>query len=83
MAVLGKLTDMWGATACVGIIDPLREEGPGRRLESVRSSEQDPRKWLAGASAACFPDVDGSQPDAWRYLVEMEIDNGADVAERR
>jgi hypothetical protein len=81
--VLGKLTDMWGATACVGIVDPLGGEGPGRRLGTVRSSEQDHRKWLAGASAACFPDVDGSQPDAWRYLVEIKIDNSADVADYR
>jgi hypothetical protein len=30
-----------------------------------------------------FTDLDGSQPDAWRYLVEAETDNSADVAEHR
>jgi hypothetical protein len=28
-----------------------------------------------------FTDLDGSQPDAWRYLAET--DNGADVTDRR
>jgi hypothetical protein len=52
-------------------------------LGTLRSSDQDPRKWLADASAAWFTDLDGSQPDAWRYLVESETDNGADVADHR
>ncbi len=30
-----------------------------------------------------FIDLDGSQPDAWRYLVETETDNSADVADHR
>jgi hypothetical protein len=57
--------------------------GRGRKLGTLRSSDQDPRKWLADASAAWFTDLDGSQPDAWRYLVEAENDNSADVADQR
>ena len=30
-----------------------------------------------------FTDLDGSQPDAWRYLAEAETDNSADVADHR
>jgi hypothetical protein len=30
-----------------------------------------------------FIDLDGSQPDAWRYLVEAETDNSADIADHR
>jgi hypothetical protein len=30
-----------------------------------------------------FTDLGGAQPDAWRYLVEVETNNGADVADRR
>ena len=30
-----------------------------------------------------FTDLGGSQPDAWRYLVEAETNNGADVADQR
>jgi hypothetical protein len=30
-----------------------------------------------------FTDLDGSQADAWRYLVEAETDNGAGVAVQR
>ena len=26
-----------------------------------------------------FIDLDGSQPDAWRYLLEAQTDNSADV----
>ena len=64
---------------CVGRIDPLRGEGVGRRLGTLRSSDQDPQKWLADGSAAWFIDLDGSQPDAWRYLLEAQTDNSADV----
>jgi hypothetical protein len=28
-------------------------------------------------------DLDGSQPHAWRYLVEAENDSSADVADQR
>jgi hypothetical protein len=35
------------------------------------------------ASEYGFTDLDGSQPDAWRYLAEAETDNGADVADYR
>ncbi len=30
-----------------------------------------------------FTDLGGSQPVAWRYLVEAETNNGADVADQR
>jgi len=30
-----------------------------------------------------FTDLDGSQPEAWRYLAEAETDNSADVADHR
>jgi hypothetical protein len=30
-----------------------------------------------------FTDLDVSQPDAWRYLVEAETDNSPDVADQR
>jgi hypothetical protein len=83
LAVLGKLADVCGATACVGSVDPVRRERPGRRLRTVKSTDQDPRKRLADASAAWFTDLDGSQPDAWCYLVDAETDNGADEADYR
>ena len=35
------------------------------------------------ASEYRFTDLDGSQPDPWRYLGEAETNNGADVADRR
>jgi hypothetical protein len=43
----------------------------------------DPRKWLADALGAWFTDLDRSQPDARRYLVEVETDSSADVAVHR
>ncbi len=30
-----------------------------------------------------FTELDGSQPDAWGYLVEAETDSSADVADHR
>jgi hypothetical protein len=36
---------------------------------------------IGSRAADGFTDLDGSQPDPWRYLVET--DNGADVADRR
>jgi hypothetical protein len=30
-----------------------------------------------------FTDLGGLQPDAWRYLVEAETNNDADVADQR
>ncbi len=43
------------------------------------------RHMSAGCLAAeyGFTDLDGSLPDAWRYLVEAETDNSADVAGHR
>src|SRR5918994_6681692 len=35
---------------------------------------------VAGHAEYGFTDLDGSQPDGWRYLVEAETDNSADVA---
>jgi hypothetical protein len=43
----------------------------------------DLRKWLADALGAWFTDLDRSQPDARRYLVEVETDSSADVAVHR
>jgi hypothetical protein len=80
--VLGKLTCMSGATACIGRVDALRGEASTRRLGTLRS-DQEPRKWLAAASGPWFTKLDGSQPDAWRYSVESEPDKGAEVADHR
>ena len=44
------------------------------------------RRMTAGGLAAeyGFTDLDGSQPDAWGYLVEAKTDNSADdVADNR
>lgn len=41
------------------------------------------RPEVADASAAWSTDLDDSQPGAWRYLVEAETDNGADIADHR
>jgi hypothetical protein len=38
---------------------------------------------FGGLAEYGFIDLDGSQPDAWRYLVEAETDNSADVADHR
>jgi hypothetical protein len=82
-ATSAKLTGMCALMGCVGRVDPLRGEGAGRRLVTLRSSDQDPRMCLADASAAWSTDLDGSQPDPWRYLLKSETDDGADIVERR
>jgi hypothetical protein len=43
------------------------------------------RQMTVGGLAAeyAFTDLEGSQLDAWRYLVEAETDNSADVADFR